>query len=156
MYNIKIDFSMISKLNKDINVLDEKYKKAVKKALLLAGEYGVAQAKLKTTVGVYDPYEVKGEIIKNGKVGGSLRNAWNKTEIKENTKGYSLDVYNPLDYAQYYEYGHRQTPGRYVPQIGKKLKAKFVEGRFPLKKAMNDVEKVIVRIIKGEIDKVDL
>lgn len=39
-------------------------------------------------------------------------------------------TFNPRVYAQYYEYGHRQTPGRYVPQIGKRLKAQFVKGRF--------------------------
>lgn len=61
-------------------------------------------------------------------------------------------MFNPIEYAQYYEYGHRQTPGRYVPQIGKRLKAQFV-GRFPLNKAITVAEGVISKIINHEIEK---
>ena len=33
------------------------------------------------------------------------------------------------EHAPHVEYGHRQTPGRYVPAIGKRLKASFVPGQ---------------------------
>lgn len=33
------------------------------------------------------------------------------------------------EHAPHVEYGHRQTPGRYVPVIGKRLKASFVPGQ---------------------------
>lgn len=33
------------------------------------------------------------------------------------------------EHAPHVEYGHRQTPGRYVPAIGKRLKASFVAGQ---------------------------
>lgn len=33
------------------------------------------------------------------------------------------------EHAPHVEYGHRQTPGRYVPAIGKSLKASFVPGQ---------------------------
>lgn len=33
------------------------------------------------------------------------------------------------DYAPHVEFGHRQKPGRYVPEIGKQLKASYVEGQ---------------------------
>jgi hypothetical protein len=35
---------------------------------------------------------------------------------------------NTREYAPYVHYGHRQTPGRYVPAIGKRLVASFVPG----------------------------
>lgn len=33
------------------------------------------------------------------------------------------------DYAPHVNYGHRQQPGRYVPAIGKRLKASYVRGK---------------------------
>ncbi len=33
------------------------------------------------------------------------------------------------EHAPHVEYGHRQTPGRYVPDIGMRLKASFVPGQ---------------------------
>lgn len=33
------------------------------------------------------------------------------------------------EHAPHVEYGHRQTPGRYVPAIGKRLKESFVPGQ---------------------------
>lgn len=43
-----------------------------------------------------------------------------------------IEIVNPVHYASYVEYGHRQTPGRYVPALGKRLKASWVKGRFML------------------------
>ena len=89
--------------------------------------------------------------IKNG---GTLRRGWTaKTETEaENGKGsganptvyanslkvtktgtnYTIIVENPVHYASYVEYGHRQEPGRYVPAIGKRLKKSWVPGKFML------------------------
>lgn len=66
----------------------------------------------------------------------ALRLAW-KTElapgISFSSSGggtYTIDVINPMKYASYVEFGHRQTPGRYVPAIGKRLKQSWVNGKF--------------------------
>lgn len=40
----------------------------------------------------------------------------------------------------YVEYGHRQTPGRYVPALGKSLKASWVQGRFMLTISSQEIE----------------
>ena len=49
-------------------------------------------------------------------------NEWcNSVEIKKIGNVYRLDIINPVDYASYYEYGHRTSSG-----------AGWVEGRFPL------------------------
>lgn len=57
--------------------------------------------------------------IKNTDVGDSpdspsLRNRWDRTPVVRTSSGYRTEVFNPLEYASYYEFGHRQIPGRVV------------------------------------------
>lgn len=60
-----------------------------------------------------------------GKVnGGTLLNS-----IRTEVSGGEGRVGYVAKYAPHVEYGHRQTPGRYVPAIGKRLKASYVPGR---------------------------
>ncbi len=57
-------------------------------------------------------------------------------------KGYYIaSVINPMEYASYVENGHRQTPGLYVPVLGKRLKRNFVEGQHMMKLSAEYVEK---------------
>jgi hypothetical protein len=56
---------------------------------------------------------------KNTDVGDSpyspqLRNAWDRSGVHGMADGVYAEVFNPTEYAPYYEYGHRQTPGRLV------------------------------------------
>lgn len=53
-----------------------------------------------------------------------------KVRVQGNT--YVLDVINPVQYAVYVEYGHRQNVGKYIPALGKQLKQGWVEGKFIL------------------------
>ena len=62
----------------------------------------------------------------SGKVGGTLRRGWTIGEVKHEGNDCIIEVINPLEYASYVEYGHRQEPGRYVPAIGKRLKRAWV------------------------------
>ena len=48
------------------------------------------------------------------------------------------------EYAPHVEFGHRQQPGRYVPAIGKRLKASYVEGQHFLQ-ANVDAQRPIYR-----------
>lgn len=94
-----------------------------------------------------------------GYVGGTLRRGWvsqtheqaaanpstpNAAEqkafvdslpVKVGGGSYVIDIINPVEYAIYVEYGHRQEPGRYVPALGKKLKSGWVKGQFMLTKS---------------------
>lgn len=85
-------------------------------------------------------------------MGGTLRRGWTaKTEaeaeggvrrdateyarslpITKHGEIYQIEIVNPVHYASYVEYGHRQEPGRFVPAIGKRLKQGWVKGRFML------------------------
>lgn len=61
---------------------------------------------------------------------------------------YEIVVYNSIKYASYVEYGHRQEPGRFVPAIGKRLKASWVKGQFMLKISEQQLEAAAPGIIE--------
>ncbi len=63
-------------------------------------------------------------------IGGTLRRGWTVGEVTKKGNVYQVEIFNPINYAEYVEYGHRQTPGRYVAAIGKRLKNSWVKGRF--------------------------
>lgn len=76
----------------------------------------------------------------SGYQGGTLRDAWEILPIERQGDQYIITVLNPTEYASYVEYGHRQTPGRYVPALGKSLKASWVKGRFMMTISVQEVE----------------
>ncbi len=60
---------------------------------------------------------------------GYLKENW-YVVITKVSGGYEAEIINNTEYASYVNYGHRQTPGRYVPAIGKRLKKGWVDGKF--------------------------
>lgn len=98
-----------------------------------------------TPVGIY-PKE-------SGKQGGTLRRAWRVMSPKLKQGGCTLDVTNPTVYASYVEYGHRQEPGRYVPAIGKRLKASWVNGKFMLTNAESRLQRQAQAIVDKKVQK---
>lgn len=75
----------------------------------------------------------------SGKIGGTLRRGWTAQKNGGGPGGmkvyhfgdtYAIEIINPVEYASYVEYGHRQKPGRYVPALGKSLKKGWVKGQF--------------------------
>lgn len=67
--------------------------------------------------------------------------------------GYEIEICNPVEYASYVEFGHRQTPGRYVPAIGKKLVNSWAGGKFFLKISEDELDKVAPRILEERLEK---
>lgn len=63
---------------------------------------------------------------------GRLRRGW---AFKVNPDFKSITLYNDVEYAKAVNDGHKQEVGRYVPAIGKKLKAPMVRGQHMLQKA---------------------
>lgn len=76
----------------------------------------------------------------SGYEGGTLRDAWTILPVEKQGDQYIVTVVNNTEYASYVEYGHRQTPGRYVPALGKSLKASWVKGRFMLTISTQELE----------------
>ena len=121
-----------------------------------------------------DKYTVK---EKGDKQGGTLRRGWiSKTEkeaengnetnvnvdkisayvssipINKIGENYTVEIINPVSYASYVEYGHRQTVGRYVPAIGKKLKKGFVRGNNMLQISENEIRNSTPAILEKKIN----
>lgn len=68
-----------------------------------------------------------------------MRRSWTAS-IRRTGSSYVIEVNNPVEYASYVEYGHRQTPGRYVPAIGKQLKKAWVPGQFMMTISVRELE----------------
>lgn len=74
-------------------------------------------------------------------------------KISKQGNAYSIKVINPVHYASYVEYGHRQTPGRFVPAIGKRLKASYVKGQFFLTISENTIKASSQTILERKLKK---
>ena len=97
-----------------------------------------------TPVGLY-PQE-------SGKKGGSLRRKWSISSPKLQQGKCTIEVINPMEYASYVEYGHRQEPGRFVPVLGKRLKASWVDGRFMLTRAEDRLRQNAQAIVDKKVN----
>ena len=99
----------------------------------------------------------------SGKVGGTLRRGWTAGK-DQNAKTYAgnlnvnhyggvyvIEIVNPVEYASYVEFGHRQTPGRYVPALGKRLKKGWVEGKFMLTISEQEVQAAAPKILENKL-----
>ena len=82
---------------------------------------------------------------------GTLEPRWTTTPLGKTGVEYRIDVINPTEYAIYVEYGHRQTPGRYVPQIGKRLKEGWVKGRFMLTISVQELEHQMPSLLEKKL-----
>lgn len=69
---------------------------------------------------------------------GHLAGSWGINKTTKNGDTWMLDIINPVEYAIYVEEGHRQEVGRFVPVLGKRLKAPFVEGRHMLRDSIDE------------------
>lgn len=82
-----------------------------------------------------------------GKVnGGAMLNS-----IRTEVSGSEGRVGYVAEYAPHVEYGHRQTPGRYVPAIGKRLKASYVPGQHFFKPVVERERPVFQRRIQEAV-----
>lgn len=88
--------------------------------------------------------ELQGKVKeKTPKQTGRLQGAWEVGEIRKSGNDYVIEVYNNVEYAEAVEWGHRQTPGRYVPALGKRLKAKTVKGAHMMELSLQELETVL-------------
>lgn len=116
--------------------------------------------------------EVKQRVVRQG---GTLRRGWtaeteeeaeqgsgkgknakeyaNSLNISKNGDVYQVEIVNPVHYASYVEYGHRQEPGRFVPALGKRLVNSWVDGAFMLTISEKDLEEKAPKIIERKIAK---
>lgn len=53
----------------------------------------------------------------------------------------------------YVEHGHRQTPGRFVPELGKQLKQSWIPGKRMLTIAEQEIQEIALRVLENKIKK---
>ena len=100
----------------------------------------------------------------SGYVGGTLRRGWtggqnvNAIQYAQSmpvnvlSDNHRIDIINQVEYAMYVEYGHRQTPGRYVPALGKSLKASWVPGQFMMTKSVSEVDSIAQVVVDKKVN----
>lgn len=89
------------------------------------------------------------------KVSGELADKTNLIDAKKKGNTFTVGVSNNLEYAEHYEYGHRQEAGKFVPAIGKRLKKSFVKGQCTFRKAKIKHKKIILERVKARVKKVE-
>ena len=82
---------------------------------------------------------------------GNLRRNWVVSDVRKNDSNYEIEVSNSTEYASYVEFGHRQTPGRFVPAIGKRLKKSWVKGKFMLTISEDELKRQAPAVIEKKI-----
>lgn len=119
------------------------------------------------------------KINPTGKQGGTLRRGWTASTQAEAESGsgrgnlsledatgyanslkisrmgnyYVIVVKNPVEYASYVEFGHRQESGRFVPAIGKRLKIAWAPGKFMLTISEKELEGQLPKLIERKLTK---
>lgn len=71
---------------------------------------------------------------------GTLKGNYRMSALYKTGNGYTVTVYNPIKYAPYVEYGHRTRGG-----------GGWVEGKYMLTKATEDVDKKAQKIIEKAV-----
>lgn len=126
-------------------------------------------------------YHKKGDVYTKrvndtGKIGGTLRRGWTAKTHHEAVAGqgsptaaesaahaekllvsksgatYTVEIINPVQYASYVEFGHRQEVGRYVPALGKRLVQGWVPGQYFLTRSEQDLKRILPGVIQKNLD----
>lgn len=83
---------------------------------------------------------------------GDLRRSWTLDPPSKAGKAIEMELSNNLEYAEHVEYGHRQEPGRFVPAIGKRLKADYVQGYNMLRDGTARLEESLADDVQRALD----
>ena len=81
---------------------------------------------------------------------GVLRAGWDASPPA--VSGRSVTITNKVFYASYVDLGHRQHPGQFVPPLGVRLKASWVNGKHFTEKAENSTKAAIPTVVQPRLD----
>lgn len=168
------DFKEIEKLQKQIERLEQERETINQECLQELAARLLQKVVKRTPVGVAPKLEgpktvkVKGAdgksktfLSKNGAimqkywagyVGGTLRRGWTVGDTQKIGDTYQIEIINPTEYASYVEYGHRQTPGRYIPALGKRAKTAWVPGKFMLTISEKEINNIAPKLIEKKLE----
>ena len=126
------------------------------KTVKVQGESGKSKTMLTAEGARYEQYwaSYQGGILRRGWTAGKNVNDFvNSIDIQHVGDKYIIEITNPVEYASYVEYGHRQTPKRYVPALGKRLKQGWVQGKFMLKISEEEIKNSQQKILQAKLNK---
>ena len=153
----KFDFSELTTMQKELERLDQDSDEFLQACARELAARLLRMVIRRTPVGVYPNG--------SGKTGGTLRRGWtagsnttaqsyaDSVDVKHSGTEYVVEITNPVEYASYVEYGHRQEPGRFVPAIGKSLKRSWVPGRFMLKISEQELKNIAPKVLENRLMK---
>lgn len=136
--NYRRNKAFIDKYRKELKAMLGDISQIDVRCLNKAVNVGLADAKRNTPVGQYS----------GGRVGGFMRRSWAVSPTRKKASGVEKELFNTADYASYVNYGHRVV-NRKGETVG------FVKGKFILQKAMNKVDKQLVKEFKKEVERVN-
>lgn len=172
MSDIKLDMAGLRGLDLAIKKLGDDKDKFFEMAIKNLAARLLSKVIDRTPVGVKpDGLDAKAAEYWEGYIGGTLRRGWTaKTEkqamegtapdlvthaaglqVEKSSGSYVVTIINPVKYASYVEYGHRQEPGRFVPALGKRLKKSFVPGQYMLTISEKELETQAPAILQKRI-----
>lgn len=158
--SVRVDYSALEKFRDKLEQIDlDEFCEATAKELAARLLRKVIK---RTPVGDYsNSYDLEDDgeqyfLTMSDKQGGTLRRGWttqlNNINVHKFANDYVVELINPVEYASYVEYGHRQEPGRYVPAIGKRLKKGWVPGQFMLTISENELRDAAPRLIEQKLN----
>ena len=150
----KCDFKELKNLEKRLGQLDKADLDSFCRQMAndLAGRL-LNKVVKRTVPGQIPPYATEEAKAKywSGYTGGNLRDNWSVLPIEKKGNDYIVTVINNAQYASYVEYGHRQTPGRFVPALGLRLKQSWVPGRYMLTISTQELEQQAPKLIEQKL-----
>ena len=84
---------------------------------------------------------------------GTLKRSMTHSDVERNNGGWKVKVGSSIKYAEWVEDGHPQTPGRYVPAIGRRLKKSFVPGKHMIRDNVQRYQPLVEDSIKERIQR---
>lgn len=155
--NYRRNKAFINKYRKELRAMLDDISEIDKRVLNKAVNEGVKVAKRLTNVSeggnVVEFYTRSGEYVrfttKTSRVGGQMRRSWYATPVKKSAQGVEQEMGNTQDYASYVNYGHVIRNKKDGPIKG------FVKGQYMLEKAINEVEKQLIKEFEKEVERVN-
>lgn len=157
--NVKVNFKELQKFRDEVekNLSGAQLELFIESCSKELAARLLAKVIKRTPVGEYP--------LESGKKGGTLKRGWtgeksqsatayaDSLKVTRSCGAYVIEIVNPVEYASYVEFGHRQTPGRFVPAIGKRLVQGWVEGKFMLTVSEDEIRNDAPRVLQNKLQK---
>ena len=154
MANVKVDFRGLRDFAKKLNAIPTD--NMCKEAVTQLGAVYLASAKRNTPVKGNQSIEIKRKDGSTERITSSsehMRRSWRIGAVEKRGRTYRIKVSNSASYATFVDKGHRQTPGRFVPILGKKLVGNYVKGLKITDKAEKAVKRAQGGVFRNVISK---